>query len=325
MSVIIPVYNAAGTLNQCLDSLFSQTYDNLELVFVDDCSDDGSGDIVCSFAADHGRDDIQVKLIRHEINSGVAAARNTAMDNATGKYVCSVDADDWLETDAVRELVDIAESNVADIVGCDWYLSFNRNERYMAQRHFETPLEALKNMMAGVMRWNLWLFMVRKSLYDDNQIRFVPGMNMGEDMLVTMRLFLAARNVEHVAKPFYHYRQVNESSVSKVFSDTRIAEVSENVTRVESVIHDSQYRKELLEYVDYLKQFIKLPLLMTNDVHQYKRWNAWFTESDKSILKNKMVPLRTRLVEYAALKQWYFLLKLYHIFVYKFIYGLIYR
>ena len=65
-----------------------------------------------------------------------------------------------------------------DIVGHEWYLTFNSNARYMKQPAYTTSVEALRKMMGGVMRWNLWLFLVRRSLYVENDIRFTEGLNM---------------------------------------------------------------------------------------------------------------------------------------------------
>lgn len=323
VSVLMPVYNASATLPLCLEKLFSQTYGSLEFVFVDDCSLDNSVNLIEAAAASADRADIAVRILRHSDNQGVAAARNTALAAASGDYICWVDADDWMEPDAIASLV--AKAGDADVAGFDWYLSFDRNERKMSQRPFSSPLEALRNMMSGVMRWNLWLFMAKRSLYEKAGIRFVPGKNMGEDMLVTISLFLEAESAAFIPEAYYHYRQVNDSSVSRSFTDETMAQVTYNVDLVCRAVSASRYSEDLSACKDYLKQFIKLPLLMTTERSQYRRWNAWFAESDKSIMANSLVPLRTRLVEYAASRRWYLLLQIYHVLVYKVVYGLIYR
>lgn len=323
VSVLMPVYNASATLPLCLGKLFAQTYGSLEFVFVDDCSTDDSVSLIEAAAASANRADIAVKILRNQENQGVAAARNAALAAASGDYICWVDADDWMEPDAIASLV--AKAGDAEIVGFDWYLTFDRNERRMSQRPFSTPLEALRNMMSGVMRWNLWLFMAKRSLYERAGICFIPGKNMGEDMLVTISLFLKAESAAFIPEAYYHYRQVNDSSVSRTFSDETMAQVTYNVDQVSRAVSSSCYADELSACMDFLKQFIKLPLLMSTDRAQYRRWNDWFAESDKSIMANTLVPLRTRLVEYAASRRWYLLLQIYHVLVYKVVYGLIYR
>ena len=82
-----------------------------------------------------------------------------------------------------------AVKNNADIVGCEWFLSFERNERHMKQANVVTGDELFVKMAHGVMRWNLWLFMVRRSMYELPEMRFIEGMNMGEDMMVMMKCY----------------------------------------------------------------------------------------------------------------------------------------
>ncbi|NHQ79904.1 glycosyltransferase family 2 protein, partial [Elizabethkingia miricola] len=140
-----------------------------------------------------------------EENKGVAAARNTGLQNATGELIYFVDADDFIDERAIELLVKKQQENDADIVGCSWYLSFNQNKRRMNQPPFNNSLEAIQQMLHGKMRWNLWLFMVKRSLYEDYNIRFIPGVNMGEDLMVIMKLFVHANKVAFVNDALYHY------------------------------------------------------------------------------------------------------------------------
>lgn len=325
VSVIVPVYNAAETLNVCLDSIYGQTYSHMELVIVDDCSKDNTLEVVSCYVKESPRRDITVRLLKHEQNLGVAASRNTALGAASGEYLCYVDADDWIEPEMISTLVAAAEKEQADIVGADWLLSLDKKERYMSQRGFSTPKDALRNMMCGVMRWNLWLFLVKRSLYEKNGIMFLPGLNMGEDMMVTMRLFMKAEKVVYLPMAFYHYRKVNAAAVSNGFSERQVFEVTENLKRVEMAISDCKCGDDLSDYLNYLKQFIKLPLLMTDDETEYERWGKWFPESDPFIISTPMLSLRTKFIEYAAYRKWYFVLKIYHRLVYKVFYGIIYK
>lgn len=169
ISVIIPVYNASATLFHCLESLDRQTYRNLELLLVDDCSTDESLHILMSYVEQQSNPDFTIRILRHEENRGVAAARNTALERATGDYIYYVDADDSIEPDTLECLVNEAEEHGWDITGHEWYLTFESNERYMEQPAYTTPAKALRNMMCGIMRWNLWLFLVRRSLYVENK------------------------------------------------------------------------------------------------------------------------------------------------------------
>ena len=325
ISVIIPVYNASSTLVHCLESLFSQTYRKLELLFVDDCSTDGSLNILNAYSEQYSDTGPIVKILRHEQNRGVAAARNTALAYATGDYIYYVDADDYIEQDTLQCLVKKAMKEDLDIVGHEWYLTFDSSERYMKQADYTTPVEALQNMMCGVMRWNLWLFMVRRSLYVENGIQFIGGMNMGEDMMVMMKLFICAKTVSIIHHPFYHYEQSNASSLTKIYSQEHIKQVTSNVYEVERYLATSVYASLLFQYISFLKLNIKLPLLITDQKSRYFQWLEWFPEANEYVMRNKQLPFRTRLIQWLAVKRCFILLRWYYRIVFRVVYGIIYK
>lgn len=322
VSLIIPVYNAAKTLRKSLDSVAMQSFRDFEVVFVNDCSTDDSRDIIEEFASTSGT---PFQIIDQPNNMGVAAARNRALEVARGEYVMWVDADDLLEIDAIRIAVEAAETNDADIVGWDWTLGFEHNGRYMRQAEWKSPLDALKNLMGGTMRWNLWLFMVRRSLIQENGLRFIPGANMGEDMMFMIKAFSHCGNAVQIHQPLYRYNAVSTSSISKQFSEVRRSEVSKNLDQALLAVAESRYKAELCDYTNFLKLFIKLPLLMSDQIADYKIWYDLYPESNAYAKCNKVLPLRTRLVQWMASKKCWLGVKAYYVFVYKFVYGLIYR
>lgn len=321
VSVIIPVYNAAKTLLASLNSIKAQTYRNVQIVAVDDCSIDGSLRILEQFRDSLAVDSMSIRICRHDENLGVACARNTGLDNATGDYVCFVDADDEIASDAIEKAVGIAERNDADIIGWDWTLC-SGTDRYMRQADYKTPEEALRNLLSGVMRWNLWLFMARRSLYDN--VRFLPGQNMGEDMMVMMKLFMKADSAAQIHDALYRYIQT-ESSISRSMSDANIAQVTANVEEVERALNESKYNNLTVPHISFLKQNIKLPLLVSGNKDDYGKWKMWFRESDAYIMENKALPLRTRLLQLSASFGQWWLVSLYVFMIYKFLYKVLYR
>lgn len=322
VSVIIPVFNAEMTLKKSLHSLAIQTCHDFEVVFVDDCSIDGSLEILEGFSRTSG---LECKIIHQPQNGGVASARNRALDAAEGEYLMWLDADDTLAPEAVSKAVTIATKTGADIIGWDWTLGFDHNGRYMRQADYDKPVHALKNMMGGIMRWNLWLFMIRRSIIEKNGIRFIPGANMGEDMMFVMKAYMHASSTAQIHEPLYCYNAVSTGSISRQFSEERRREVSENLQEVQRTLGKSRYADELTSYLDQLKLFIKLPLLMSSDRANYRIWYNWIPESNMAAMSNRMVPLRTRLVQWMAAHRLWFGVWAYYIFVYKFVYGFIYR
>lgn len=325
VSIIIPVFNADQNLKDCINSLLNQTYKNLEILFINDCSIDNSIQIIESFKEalleKYGR----VQVLSHSYNKGVAAARNTGLDNATGDYIYYVDADDYIDHDAIEQLVNEAIKENADIVGCNWNLTFSKNERTMNQPHFTSPLEAIEKMLYGVMRWNLWMFLVKRDLYTKNEIQFIPGQNIGEDMLVMFKLFVNAQKVCFLNKALYHYRQDNASSLTKTQSDTHLQQVTFNVSEVEKYLLKSKYREEIEGLINFFKLNIKLPMLISNNSENYKAWLNWFPEANVSINMNPLSSLRTKFIQNAAAKRQFWLLKLYYYCIIRFVYGIVYK
>ncbi|MCT4215184.1 glycosyltransferase family 2 protein [Elizabethkingia anophelis] len=327
ISVIIPVYNAEKTLYKSIDSLINQSYPHLELIFINDCSQDNTLNILYQYEKKitENSKGLVMKIISHEENKGVAVARNTGLQNATGELIYFVDADDFIDERAIELLVEKQQENDADIVGCSWYLSFNQNKRRMNQPPFNSSLEAIQQMLHGKMRWNLWLFMVKRSLYEDYNIRFIPGMNMGEDLMVIMKLFVHANKVAFVNDALYHYGQSNEDSLTKTYSEKHRREVTANLYEVEEYLHKSSFFKSIGDGISFLKLNIKLPLLISDKKENYECWINWFPEANKFIMKNKDLPLRTRVLQWLALRKQYWILKLYYNLVIRYIYGVLYK
>lgn len=326
VSIIVPVYNAADTVHIAFDSLFRQTYSNLEIIIVNDASTDNSLQIIKAYAKKIEKQKFYtVCIVSHETNTGVATARNTALNQATGDYIFYLDADDQIDPDTITLIVNQALTTESDIVGFNWWLSFSKNERKMNQPEFNDPWQAIQMLLNGKMRWNLWIFLVKRSLYEEHAIRFLPQMNMGEDMMVTIKLFTYAKKVSYLNQALYHYGQSNADSVSKVISDKNIHEVTQNVAEVEHFLKHSQYADRLGNSLELLKLNIKLPLLISNNTSQYKKWLNWFPEANAFAFQDKNISLRIRILQLCATKKNYWLIKLHYYLVIRVIYGLIYK
>ena len=221
-------------------------------------------------------------------------------------------------------LYSVAKQQDADIVGCEWFISFAQNERHIKQRDVQRGVDLFRGFASGIIRWNLWLFMVRRSLYEQNGIRFLPGMNMGEDMMVMMKLALISNRVSIVHKPLYHYSQTNTGAQTKNWSKEKRDQVTANVKEVEAFCRQNYGDSFDLE-LDFLKQSVKLPFIISDRRDDYKIWAGWFPESDKSIRRNKSLPFRTRGLQLAAANRQYWILWLYYKLINRLVYGLLYK
>ena len=323
-SIIMPVYNAEKVLPVSLESIRAQRYRDFELIFVEDGSTDGTVGVLEAFAA---QADFPCHIVSQPQNGGVATARNRGLAAACGEYLAFVDADDRIEPEALEEAARVIEASKddPDIVGWDWTLGFEKNGRYMRQADYDTPLQALKNLMGGTMRWNLWLFVVRRELLLEHDIHFIDGANMGEDMMLMLKAFSQARKVVQLHKPLYRYNAVSETSLSRQFSPERRREISENLAEAERHLRTGAYAAELEPYFQYLKLYLKLPLLISNDPENYQTWYDWFPEANAFAMENKALPLRKRILQELAARKCWVGVKSYYLLVYKFIYGIIYR
>ena len=123
----------------------------------------------------------------------------------------------------------------------------------------------------------------------------------------------------------YCYNAVSSTSISRQFSDVRRREITDNLALAQQAVEASPYGAELREYVNHLKLFLKLPLLMGTDKSLYEIWYRWFPEANASAMGNKALPLRTRLLQWAAFRRQWWAVSLYYVLIYRFVYGIIYR
>ena len=321
ISVIVPIYKVELFIERCVRSLMEQTLQEVEYIFVDDATPDKSIEVLESCLAQYS--DRKTTILKHLQNQGLPAARNTGLALATGEYIFHCDSDDYVEPTMLEKLYNAAKTNNADIVWSDWFLTFAENERYMKQPSFDTSLEALKAMLSGGMKYNVWNKLVRRSLYVDNDIHFPAGYGMGEDMTMMM-LFAHAQKVAYVPHAFYHYVKLNTGAFSQTYSDRHLIELKHNIQRIcdyMQKILGNQVEKELA----FFKLDAKFPFLISNDSQKHQLWKEWYPEVNAYILQNKNVSLRSRYLQWFAWKGQFWVVKLHFYLLYKVVYGIIYK
>ena len=323
VSVIVPIYKVDGFIERCVVSLMEQTLDEVEYIFVDDASPDGSVNILREVVERYPSRKDCVKIITHSENKGLPAARNTGLADATGEYIFHCDSDDFVELDMLESLYNKAKECDVDVVWCDFFLSFETNERYMKQPSYSTPTDALKAMLSGAMKYNVWNKLVKRSLYVDNNISFPAGYGMGEDMTMMM-LFANARKVAYVPRAFYHYVKLNTGAFSQTYSDRHLVELKHNVQRIVDYMQ-VKFGSGIEQELAFFKLDVKFPFLITDDSRKYRVWQEWYPEANKYIGKNKLISARSNALQWLAWKGQFWVVKLYYILINKFIYGVIYK
>ena len=197
------------------------------------------------------------------------------------------------------------------MVWCDWYLTFAESERYMRQPEYATATEALRAMLAGAMKYNVWNKLVRRSLYTENHILFPAGYGMGEDMTM-MRLAACARKVAYVPHAFYHYVKTNTNSFCQTYSERHLQELRHNVGETAAFVLNrlgTEWERE----VAFLKLEAKFPFLISDGRQgEYRRWTEWYPEANAYIMQNKSVSLRSRMVQWLAAHNFFAAVRIYN-------------
>lgn len=219
ISVIIPIYNAEKYLSACMDSLLSQTYENLEIILVDDGSKDGS----LTLCRAYEQKDSRVRVI-HQENQGVSAARNAGLKMASGAYIAFVDADDYVETDYFQRLYQAITESAADMACCDYVEILNGEPNPAAapkvkrSRKLTDICEVYASIAAGTEHyWScVWGKLIKADLA--KKIAFTQDLRYGEDQVYMYDLFLQAPAICLDRYKGYYYVR-NEDSATMRFGE----------------------------------------------------------------------------------------------------------
>lgn len=208
VSVIVPVYNVEPFIRQCAESLFSQTWQDIQYIFVDDGSPDRSVSILEEVLESFPERKSQVTIL-HQDNAGLPQARMTGLRKAVGDYIIHVDSDDWVEPDYVEALASEALKTGADMVYCDFYKEYGNKPAKLCREGELSPPDgktALSAMHNSIIKAYMWNKLERRSMYDLDKL-FVPVRGYHEDIVFQSQTLFNARTCVHVRKPLYHYRR----------------------------------------------------------------------------------------------------------------------
>lgn len=223
VSVIVPVYKVEPYLRKCVDSILSQTYQNLEIILVDDGSPDACGAICDKYA----KQDNRITVI-HKPNGGLSDARNAGLDVMTGDYVAFVDSDDWIMPRMYETLLqmlkqfqaDMAFGAVADDLEQDGKVTTVKVSNYGDEPFSESAVEAMRRYFHG--SWAAWDKLYKADLFRD--IRYPVG-EINEDEAIVLQLLSKCTRVCYTNEVFYHYmRRPSSGSITAAsFSVKKLA------------------------------------------------------------------------------------------------------
>ena len=283
ISIIVPIYNVQQYLKKCIDSIIEQTFNDFELILVNDGSTDKSG-IICD---EYKKIDNRIKVI-HKENGGLSSARNAGIDIAKGKYIGFVDSDDYISKFMFQKLYEnIIEYN-ADISICD-YVEVFQDKEIIYQEKIEKKKLILSNIEAleKIYKEKGWLYVVawnklyKKELFND--LRFPIG-KVHEDEMIAHEILYKANKIIFIEDQLYYYLQRDNSIMGKNYNINRLDIIDAMEIRAnffyEKKLKNLQYEAE----IEYLKTFFKL-------YYKYINYGCYWKKRFKNLKKgyNRMV------------------------------------
>lgn len=221
VSILVPVYGVEKYIERCVRSLFEQTYENIEYVFVDDCTKDKSIEILNSVLAEYPNRKKQAKILHHDKNRGLSAARNTALDASTGNYLMHVDSDDYLRKDAISLLVARINQKSSQVLIFS-YSIVKSDGVYPVPLQVENKVSLINNYLSNRIPASMWNKFYDSEFYKATEVRSEEGINQGEDYVVVPRIIYKAERIDWLEDTLYYYEQSNVSSYSNNINETSI-------------------------------------------------------------------------------------------------------
>jgi glycosyltransferase involved in cell wall biosynthesis len=297
VSVVIPVYGVEKYIERCARSLFEQTLDDMEFIFIDDCTPDKSIDILKDVLKDYSSRIKQTHIVKMQANMGQARVRRIGIQSTTGDYIIHCDSDDWVDPDIYKIMLNKALSENLDIVICDYYKSNGTAHRIF--KGLDNKIYQDKNiyfsmLLKGQVSTAVWNKLVRRQIYFSNDIIY-PVSNMWEDFVFNVQLTYYSQRVGHINSPLYYYF-TNQSSICHSDIEQRIPQVLDNSNLILEFIYsrglDKIYKDELL----YFKYYSRSELILYVRRKKYRiMWKNIYPEINAKFCFSNAVSFREKL------------------------------
>ena len=295
ISVCIPIYKSEKYIAQCAHSLFIQTLDDIEYIFINDCTPDKSIDILEAIIQQYPNRKNQIRIIHHNTNKGIAAVRNTALHHATAEYIIYCDSDDWVDINMYKYLYNKAIQTKADIVWCRYDTTTDPILLFSPSTDITyTNIDYIKKICLGQFHGSTWNKLIRKELLISNNLSFIEGQNILEDESMILRVLCFANNIQYVDKTLYHYIQ-HENSITR---QPKYLEIIANITEASKYICKlKSEHPEIMKFWHWYEQRNKLTMMSCNGISLNTFKTTW-PESTKIalILSNPTLRLHNKLL-----------------------------
>ncbi len=282
VSVIIPIYGVEKFIERCARSLFKQTLDDMEFIFVNDCTPDRSIEILNEIIKEYPNRRRQIRIINHEHNKGLPSARKTGVSAASGEYIIHCDSDDWVDLSMYEILYKEAIRHNADIVFCDFFIAFSNGEcMKISQKADDADGKTyIHRLLLQQVHGSCCNKLIRKSIIS-NDIEY-PKYNMREDLALMIQIFYKARRVSYVNQGLYYYFS-NTTSISNGLTydsiENRFRQSVINYYLIEKFLERNSIKAEFEKDLAYVRFKIKTELARnTNDKRGITLWKSSFPD-----------------------------------------------
>lgn len=282
VSIIVPIFGVEKYIAKCAESLFVQTYPNIEYIFVNDCTKDNSIQILNEIISDSLNTNKCVRLINHDTNLGLAAARKTGIINANGDFILHVDSDDWIEPETVEKLVAVAQEQGADIVVCGTYIERISKRRISLPYHYTDKMDFIHDILLNIIPGSSWGKLIKTALLKDHPNTFpISGINHGEDYVTIPRIIYYSNHISFVDLPLYHYNCFNQTSYTHSISEKSV----ESLLKADAVLEKFFLNKIDKTTLVLMKLRTKLALIKQADYRQYNFLSNIYSDIPKQYIK----------------------------------------
>lgn len=309
VSVLVPIYGVEPYVERCARSLFEQSYVDLEYVFVNDCTFDNSIEVLKRVIEDYPIRKTAVKIINHERNRGVSATRNTLLDHAEGEFVTWVDADDWLELDAIELLVRKQEETGADVVSGNALMYYHDHVEKLEQPASLNKEEIVIGKLGNGWQNVIWGRIIRRSIIEVNHIKALEGCDMAEDKYQMAQISYFANSFAICEGFIYNYERRNENSIVAQQSKDKLLKrglqfLQNNIglqkffSDKETIYYKEASKQTMLYAFAMLKMLVKFNkkqhfqfVVNTIDATESEFWPliGWSTKGMKGLLLHKYI------------------------------------
>lgn len=286
VSVIVPIYNVEKYIERCVRSLMGQTLEDIEYIFVNDCTPDKSIEILQKVIQDYPQRLKNIHILNNQTNRGVSYSKNQGINHACGEYLIFCDSDDWIEPDMYEKLYNHAISENADIACCEFWDDFVSEKVLRKESYYASTNENIKAMLQTRIHGSNCNKLVKKTLYSEHSIKFPNGINMWEDLYTSVRLFYYSQKITYIPQAFYHYFQQNSDSLVNNLSLKKIEERIEICNLIEKFFHTNNAMEDFTPALQQRKLWAKMEFAADKSLKDFNHWRELWLDANSQIVQS---------------------------------------